>query len=65
MRPDVVTLKWEAVPGRLYRVEFKDNLSDPAWTRLGSDIRASVATCMATDNVSAEAHRFYRVRLVN
>jgi hypothetical protein len=61
----VLTLKWEAVPGRLYRVEFKNNLSDREWTPLRSDIRASVATGVATDSLSAEAQRFYRVRLVN
>ncbi len=61
----VVTLKWEAVPGRLYRVEFKDRLSDPVWTPRGNDVRASATTCLATDQVSAGAHRFYRVQLVN
>src|SRR5207244_9334622 len=34
-------LLWSAVPGRTYRVQFKDSVSDPQWTDLSGDITAT------------------------
>ena len=32
----VITLTWDAIPGRTYRAEFKNSLADPTWTPLFS-----------------------------
>jgi hypothetical protein len=29
-----ITLTWDAIPGRTYSVQYKDNLTDPAWQTL-------------------------------
>ena len=55
----VVTLIWSSIPGRVYRVEFKDNLDAPAWTPLG-DVPATGVTASTTDAL-APNRRFYRV----
>src|SRR5206468_5346015 len=35
-----VTINWNGVVGRTYRVQFKQSLTDPAWTDLDGDITA-------------------------
>jgi hypothetical protein len=57
-----VTLVWESVAGRSYRVEFKDALESPTWTPIAPDITATDLTTTATDPVGPNPQRFYRVR---
>ena len=57
----VVTLTWSAVQGRIYQVQFKDSLEAPAWTPLGDEVMASGDTSSATDVLSLNTRRFYRV----
>jgi hypothetical protein len=61
----VVTLTWSAIPGRAYRVEFKDRLDAPAWAPLGSDAAAAGSSASVTDSPPPNAHRFYRIVRVN
>ena len=61
----VVTLRWEAVPGQVYNIEFKDDLSDELWIPLGEAVQATETTASGTDDIGAIGHRFYRIRLVN
>jgi Tol biopolymer transport system component len=59
-----VALSWPGILGRGYLVQFKDNLSDPAWAPLPGTV--SVAGGVATlvdSNPAPGGHRFYRVRL--
>jgi hypothetical protein len=56
-----VTLLWNALPGRTYQVEYKDNLSLPAWSLLGDSIEAAGASASIRDTVSPSGPRFYRV----
>jgi len=56
-----VTLIWSAIPGRTYRVEYKENLSAPAWSLLGNPIEADGSSAFANDTVSPISHRFYRI----
>ena len=60
----MVTLSWNAISGRTYRVQYKETFSDPAWLPLGSDFPAVSVTATAMDLISASAHRFYRVSIV-
>ena len=58
----IVTLSWSAIPGKRYRVQYKSNLSNIAWTTLGADVTAGGTSALKTDNtVSGIAQRFYRV----
>ena len=60
-----VTLIWSALPGRTYRVEYKDDLSAPAWSLLGDSIEAVGTSAFANDTVSLIGHRFYRILRVD
>ncbi len=56
-------LLWSAVPGRTYRVQFKENV-DAEWIELAGDVVAGSATASQTHVTAAEAERgFYRVLL--
>jgi len=59
-----VSLRWNSAPGRAYRVEFKDTLSDALWTPLGTEVTAAGATTVLLDDTAAGAQRFYRVLLL-
>ena len=60
-----VRVFWTAVPGKKYRVQFKDSLLDPAWTDLPGDVVAPDTTGFRDDATSgATGQRYYRVRLV-
>jgi regulation of enolase protein 1 (concanavalin A-like superfamily) len=58
-------LSWPGVAGQTYQLEYKDDLSAPTWTPLGSPITGNGGTLNATNSVSAASQRFFRLRLVN
>jgi hypothetical protein len=56
------TLTWAALPGKIYRVQFKSRLEDPEWTDLEGDVAVDSATASKIDPAAAfEAQRLYRV----
>lgn len=60
------TLLWSSVPGRTYRVEFKDDLATSGWSSLAEVVFATGSTASALDSFPAPSgRRFYRVLLVN
>lgn len=60
-----VTIIWQAVPSRTYRLQYKTNLTDPAWLDLPGDVTAGSLTATNTDLLHLEAQtRFYRVALL-
>ena len=56
-----ITLTWQATPGRIYRMEAKDGLEDPAWTPLSTNAPATAASVSFTDLIGGRPQRFYRV----
>ena len=63
--PSSVTLSWESVPSHIYRVQFKNALTDAAWTDLPGDVPATGSTSMKTDSsLGANTQRFYRIQFV-
>ena len=60
-----VRVFWSAVPGKRYRLQFKDSLVDSGWTDLPGDVVAAEATGFADDATSgATGQRYYRVRVL-
>ncbi len=59
-----VRLEWSAVPGRTYRVEYKDDLNAPDWTALGTTITAVGPLMTITDDLAGRTQRFYRVAML-
>ena len=59
------TVFWNAIPGRSYRVEFKDTVAVPGWTPIGAAVTAASVTASFVDStIGTNSHRFYRVRIL-
>ena len=56
-------LSWNSVPGRIYRIQWKQQLNDAAWNDL-TDIAASTNSTSFTDPITQQ-QRFYRAIVVN
>jgi hypothetical protein len=61
---DLVTITWLSVSSHTYRVEYKGDFSDPAWSNLSPDIMATSTETMATNVLNSATQRFYRVLLL-
>lgn len=55
-------ITWSSIPGRTYRLQYKDDLSASTWTDAG-DIPATNTTASTSDN-SGGSQRFYRIALL-
>jgi hypothetical protein len=57
-----LSLSFQTIPGRSYRVEYKNSLNDPAWLPLGGDRPAGAATHLTVgDDLATRRQRFYRI----
>ena len=56
-------LTFQTSPGHTYRVEYKDNLTDPIWLPLGDDHFATFGAQTIND-APGGPQRFYRVQMV-
>ncbi len=61
----VLTLTWPTVPGKTYRIQFKNHLNDPVWNTDGSDQIGSGAPIVLNVDLTANPERYYRVMVVN
>ena len=55
------TIAWIAPPGKSYRVEFKDTLTDVGWQPLNGNVSIVGDIGQATDLAPSPNHRFYRI----
>ena len=60
---DNFLFSWGSVSGRTYRVQWKDQISDPTWNDL-TDITAT-ATSVTFTNPASQPQRLYRAVVVN
>src|SRR6266581_209981 len=56
---DIVSFAFSATSGLLYRVQYKNDLTNALWTTLGSDILASSNSIPVSDNLTGVPKRFY------
>ncbi len=61
---NVVTLTWSSQAGKIYRVEFKNDLNSTTWNLLG-EFNASGSATSATNNISGTLQRYYRIQQSN
>ncbi len=59
------TLIWQTFPGKLYRVEYKNDLGESAWGTLGSDRLAAGNSLSVTHSLAGVPLRYFRVRQLN
>ena len=58
-------LSWPGVAGQTYQLEYKLNLTDPAWTPEGNPVTGTGGALILTNNTTDSAQRFFHLRLVN
>jgi hypothetical protein len=57
----LVTVAWNSLIGRGYQLQFKDDLTSPAWTNHGGIIQGTGGAVIATNLVGSTPQRFYRI----
>jgi hypothetical protein len=55
-----VTLTWNAIAGKTYRIQYKGNLNEIAWNDLGPGVTANGSTVTIEDTPGTN-QRFYRI----
>ncbi len=58
-----MTLTFSAVPGRSYRLEYKEDLNTPVWTPVGNTWVAASAILTLNEQIEPGPQRFFRVRM--
>jgi hypothetical protein len=58
-------LSWTGIAGQIYQLEYKDDLTTPAWNPLGGPITGTGGPLTATADFGTAGQRFFRLRLVN
>jgi len=56
-------IAWSSTSGAVYRVQYKDNLTNSVWNALTPDLTATGSLTSKSDPIGS-AQRFYRVLLV-
>jgi Tol biopolymer transport system component len=54
-------LAWPALPGKAYRVQFKNSLTDPQWQDVNGNVTVVGGTGYLKDLAPAATQRFYRI----
>ena len=58
------TVRWQAVVGKKYQLNYRTNLKAGSWTNSGSVFTANSTNSQTTDAVGTNALRFYRVQVL-
>jgi hypothetical protein len=59
--PNQVSISFDTIAGRTYRVEYKNSLTDTTWTPLQPASPAGGSSVTVQDNLGAAPQRFYRI----
>ena len=62
---NTLSLAWPTAPGKVYRVQYKNDLSDPVWTAVGADQVGTGDLLTLNVDLTDQAQRFYSLLLVN
>jgi hypothetical protein len=54
-------MTWQTFPGKTYRTQFKDDLSQTNWTTLGGDVLVAGSALSFTNSMSVSPQRFFRI----
>jgi len=57
---DLIVITWSAIPGTVYRLQYKTNLTEVGWQTVG-DVIASGDTAFKVDTLDRGTTKFYRV----
>jgi hypothetical protein len=60
----IIGFECGVLPGRTYRVEYKEVVTNPNWTPLGSPVTATKSILQFQDSIGGHFQRYYRVLLI-
>jgi len=60
----MVTIRWSALPGLSYRLQFKTSLGQASWTDLPGEVVANGSTATKSDSTATSGQRFYKVTVL-
>ena len=60
----LAVITWSSIPGKVYGLEYKRELTDTNWTEELPHVTATGFTTSVTNNVGSSSQRFYRVKLI-
>ena len=62
----VIALSFDTIPGKTYRVDYKNDLNDASWLPLApGEQQAAGSTLRVTDDIGVRPQRFYRIVVTN
>ncbi|MEO5984944.1 MAG: Ig-like domain-containing protein, partial [Ferruginibacter sp.] len=56
-----ITLTWDSISGRIYHVQYKNDLNQSGWDNLAGDVTANDIIASKTDSSGFVGQRFYRI----
>ena len=59
-----VVLNWPGMPGQMYQLQYKTNLSDSVWLPIGGPAYGTGADVSLTNNLDGAQQRFYRLAIL-
>ncbi|MCI0744925.1 MAG: lamin tail domain-containing protein [Verrucomicrobia subdivision 3 bacterium] len=60
-----ISMRWDTIPGKTYRIEYSDNLEPGSWQRLADDEMATGSHIIVTDQLNGIPQRFYRIAVLD
>ena len=60
-----LSVTWETIPGKTYRVEYKSDLHAGPWQLLGTERTAAGTSLTIPDDIGGNPQRFYRIVIVD
>jgi hypothetical protein len=61
---NLLSLSWNSISSQVYRVQFKQNLTNPNWSNLPPDVTATGSIAVKTDTLGPSSARLYRVQVL-
>jgi hypothetical protein len=59
---NVATITWQSISGRVYRLEYKNDVTAPSWTEVPADVVSTGSSTTTTNATGGATNRFYRVK---
>jgi hypothetical protein len=60
-----LSLTWSTIPGKTYRVEYRNDLHAGPWQPLGAERTAVGTSLTIIDNIGLQPQRFYRITILD
>jgi hypothetical protein len=65
LSPENVTIAWSVAPGRVYQLQYRDDLAEASWQPLGGEQVATAGSLSTSDpSPDSQPQRFYRLVLL-